>query len=130
MARETKQILLVAGHNAFREALAVRLNQEADLEVAWQAGSIADTRDVHLDGIDVAVVDPLLPDGNGLVLIREMSVANPSALGLVLSSKLDPARYHQALGAGAVEVLSTNISMEEVINTVRSAASAESLFGK
>ena len=130
MARETKQILLVAGHNAFREALAVRLNQEADLEVAWQAGSIADTRDVHLDGIDVAVVDPLLPDGDGMVLIREVSVAIQNALALVLSPKLDPARYHQALGAGAVEVLSTNASMEEVINMVRSAASAESLFGK
>jgi len=130
MAKQMKYILLVAAHNAFREALAIRLSQEEDLEVTWQAGSIANTHNVHLDGIDVAIVDPLLPDGNGLVLIREMSVANPSALGLVLSPKLDPARYHQALGAGAVEVLSTNASMEEVINMVRSAASAESLFGK
>ena len=125
MARETKQILLVAGHNAFREALAVRLNQEADLEVAWQAGSIADTHDVHLDGIDVAVVDPLLPDGDGVVLIREVSVANPNALALVLSPKLDPARYHQALGAGAVEVLSTDTRLEELIDAVRRAASAQ-----
>ena len=125
MARETKQILLVAGHNAFREALAVRLNQEADLEVAWQAGSIADTHDVHLDGIDVAVVDPLLPDGDGVVLIREVSVANPNALALVLSPKLDPSRYHQALGAGAVEVLSTDTRLEELIDAVRRAASAQ-----
>jgi len=125
VARETKQILLVAGHNAFREALAVRLNQEADLEVAWQAGSIADTHDVHLDGIDVAVVDPLLPDGDGVVLIREVSVANPNALALVLSPKLDPSRYHQALGAGAVEVLSTDTRLEELIDGVRRAASAQ-----
>src|SRR3712207_7535472 len=47
----------------------------------------------------------LLPDGDGLVLIREVSVANPNALALVLSHKLDPAVHHQALGAGAVEVL-------------------------
>jgi DNA-binding NarL/FixJ family response regulator len=125
VARETKRILLVARHNAFREALAVRLNQEADLEVAWQAASIADTRDVHLDGIDVAVVDPLLPDGDGMVLIREVSVANPNALALVLSTKLDPARYHQALGAGAVEVLSTDTRLEELIDAVRRAASAQ-----
>ena len=125
MADEIKCILLVANHNAFREALAVRLNQEDDLEVAWQAGSITDTREVHLNGIDVALVDPLLPDGDGLELIREVSVANPNALGLVLSHKLDPAMHHQALGAGAVEVLSTNASMEEVINAVRRSASAE-----
>ena len=62
MADETKRILLAVHHNAFREALAMRLEQEEDLEVAWQAGSITDTRDVHLDGVDVAVVDPVLPD--------------------------------------------------------------------
>ena len=125
MTKETKRILLVAEHNAFREALAIRLDQEEDLEVAWQAGSVTDTRDVHLDGIDVAVVDPLLPDGDGLVLIREVSVANPNALALVLSHKLDPATHHQALGAGAVQVLTTNASMEEVINAVRRSAETE-----
>jgi DNA-binding NarL/FixJ family response regulator len=125
LTKETKRILLVAQHNAFREALAIRLDQEEDLEVAWQAGSVADTRDIHLDGIDVAVVDPLLPDGDGLVLIREVSVANPNALALVLSHKFDPATHHQALGAGAVEVLTTNASMEEVINAVRRSAETE-----
>ena len=125
MANKTKRILLVTHHNAFREALAIRLDQEEDLEVAWQAGSVADTREVHLDGIDVAVVDPFLPDGDGLVLIREVSVANPNDLALVLSHKLDPAVHHQALGAGAVEVLTTTASTEEVINAVRRAASAE-----
>ncbi len=122
---ETKRILVVAHHNAFREALAMRLNQEEDLEVAWQAGSMTDTRDVHLDGVDVALVDPLLPDGDGLELIREVSVANPTALALVLSHKLDPALYHQALGAGVVEVLATNAALEEVIDAVRRSAATE-----
>ena len=85
MEEEPKRILVVAHHNVFREALAMRLNQEDDLEVAWQAGSISDTRDVHLDGIDVALVDPFLPDGDGLELIREVSVANPDAVALLLS---------------------------------------------
>lgn len=119
MDKETTRILVVAPHNAFREALAMRLDLEEDLEVAWQAGSITDTRDVHLDGIDVALVDPLLPDGDGLKLIREVSVANPKALALVLSHKLDEALYQQALGAGAVEVLATNTGLEEVIDAVR-----------
>ena len=125
MAQKTKRILLVADHNAFREALAIRLNQEEDLEVAWQSGSIADTRNVHLNGVDVALVDPLLPDGDGLELIREVSVANPDALALVLSHRLDPALYHQALGAGAVEVLATSTGIEEVINAVKRSADAE-----
>jgi len=120
--KDTKRILLVAAHNVFREALAARLSQEADLEVAWQAGSVGDTRDIHLDGIDVAVVDPLLPDGDGMVLIREVSVANPNALALVLSHRLDDAVYHQALGAGAVEVLSTRTPIEDFIHAIRRTA--------
>jgi DNA-binding NarL/FixJ family response regulator len=117
--KDTKRILLVAAHNAFREAMAARLSQEADQEVAWQAGSVADTSDVHLDGIDVAVVDPLLPDGDGMVLIREVSVANPNALALVFSPKLDPAVYNQALGAGAVEILPTDTPIEDFIDAIR-----------
>ena len=124
MAEETKRILLVVHHNTFREALAMRLNQEEDLEVAWQAGSMTDTRDVHLDGVDVALVDPSLPDGDGLKLIREVSVANPNALALVLSHKLEPALYQKALGAGAVEVLATNAGIGEVIDAVRRSATA------
>jgi two-component system, NarL family, response regulator DevR len=125
VADKTKRVLVVVHHNAFREALAMRLDQEDDLEVAWQAGSMTDTRDIHLDGIDVAVVDPLLPDGDGLELIREVSVANPTALALVLSHKLDPALYQKALGAGAVEVLATNADIGEVIDAVRGSATAE-----
>jgi two-component system, NarL family, response regulator DevR len=120
-----KRILVVVHHNAFREALAMRLDQEDDLEVAWQASSMSDTREVHLDGIDVAMVDPFLPDGDGLELIREVSVANPNALALVLSHKLDAELYHQALGAGATEVLATNTGIEEVIEAVRRSAAAE-----
>ncbi len=96
----------------------MRLEQEEDLEVAWQAGSMTDTRDVHLDGIDVALVDPLLPDGDGLELIREMSMNNPNASALVFSPELDKALYQQALGAGAVGVLATSISIQEVIDAV------------
>ena len=125
MAEEMKRVLVVVHHNAFREALAMRLDQEDDLEVAWQAGSMTDTRDIHLDGVDVALVDPFLPDEDGLELIREVSVANPNALALVLSHRLDPALYQRALGAGAVQVLSANTGIGEVIDAVRGSATAE-----
>ncbi len=38
---------------------------------------------------------------------------------LVLSHRLNPAVYHQALGAGAAEVLSTSAPIEELINALR-----------
>jgi two-component system response regulator DevR len=123
MVNRAKRLLLVSKYAAFRQALAMVLNEEEDLEVAWQAGSVVETCGMHLDGIDVAVVDPLLPDGDGLELIREMSVANPHAKALVLSHELDEAVYYRALGVGAADVLFTmNASLEEIINAVRRAA--------
>ena len=52
-----------------------------------------------------------------------MGVANPNALAL--SHKLDPAVYQKASGAGAVEVLATNMGIEEVIDAARGSAAAE-----
>ena len=87
-----KRVLLVNPHNAFREAMAMKLNQEPSLEVVWQAGSLKEAHGIHRDGIDLAVVDPLLLGGDeGMVLVREVSVANPNASALVLTSSLDPA---------------------------------------
>ena len=119
-----KRVLLVNPHNAFREAMAMKLNQEPDLEVVWQAGSLEEAHGIHRDGIDLAVVDPLLLDGDdGMVLVREVSIANPNASALVLTSSLDPAVRERALRAGAVEVLTTSANSEEVINAIRRLAS-------
>src|ERR687883_1251876 len=116
----TKCVLLVNPHNAFREAMTMKLNQEPDLEVVWQAGSLKEAHGIHLDGIDLAVVDPVLLGGDdGMVLVREVSVANPNASALVLTSSLGPAVRERALGAGAVEVLTTPAKGEEVINAIR-----------
>ena len=115
-----KRVLLVNPHNAFREAMAMKLNQEPGLEVVWQAGSLEEAHGVHLDGIDLAVVDPVLLDRDeGMVLVREVSVSNPNASALVLTTSLDPAVRERALGAGAVEVLTTSANGEEVINAIR-----------
>ena len=115
-----KHIVLLNPPNAFREAIAMKLNQEPGLEVVWQAGSLEEARGVHLDGIDLAIVDPLLLGGDdGMVLVREVSVANPNASALVLTSSLDPAVRERALGAGAVEVLTTSANSKEVINAIR-----------
>ena len=115
-----KRILLVNPHNAFREAIAMKLNQEPGMEVVWQAGSLEEAHGIHLDGIDLAIVDPVLLGGDeGMVLVREVSVANPNASALVLTSSLDPAVRERALRAGAVEVLTTSANGEESINAIR-----------
>ena len=119
-----KRIFLLSGHNAFREALALLLNEMSDLEVVSQAASLAEVGYVNLDhNIDVALVDLPLSDGEGMALIRQLSTHHGDAVALVLSSSvLTPSGIGRALGAGAVGVLSTSTSLEEVVEAIRSSA--------
>ena len=100
------------------------LGEESDLEVVWQAGSLAEA--VNLDhNIDIALVDPSLSDGDGLEVVREVSsrrkAANAAPIALVLtSSGSEPAIFKRALEAGAVAVFSTSNSLEELVEAIRS----------
>ena len=61
----TIRVMLVEDHIAFRQALAFLLMREPDLEVVAQAGSLAQARQMLDTPLDVVVVDPGLPDGDG-----------------------------------------------------------------
>jgi DNA-binding NarL/FixJ family response regulator len=100
------------------------LKETSDLEVVSQAGSLAEMGEVNLDhNIDVALVDLPLSDGEGMALIRELSTDHGDAVALVLSSSvLTPSGIERALGAGAVGVLSTSTSLEEILEAIRSSA--------
>jgi len=114
-------VLLVEDHAAFRQALAKIFESENDLEAEAEAGSLAEGRRRvgRLDGIDVAIVDLSLPDGDGTDLVRELSEAGSGVPVLVLTESQDRERHAQALGAGAHEVLTKDVSVEEIISRAR-----------
>ena len=58
------RVLLVDDHATFREPLAFMFDREPEFEVVAQAGSLEEALGV-LEGIDFAVVDLDLPDGDG-----------------------------------------------------------------
>ena len=110
-----KRILLTEDHAAFRKALAFMLEREPGLEVAAQAGSVAEVRASDNGGFDVAVVDLMLPDGDGTEVIRELREANPDLSILTLSADRDPGR---ALEAGADETLGKDASLTDIVAAV------------
>ena len=127
-----KRIFLLSGHNAFREALTLVLNETSDLEVVAQADSLAGVGEVNLDhNIDVALVNLPLSEGEGMALIRQLSTHNGDAVALVLSSSvLTPSGIGRALGAGAAGVLSTSTSLEEILEAIRSSAGSMSSIAR
>ena len=118
-----KRLFLLSGHKAFREAMACVLEQESDLEVISQAGSLADMADANLDhNIDVALVDLSLSDGDAMAALRELSTQHGDVAVLGLNSSGPSSSIMRALGAGAAGVLAAPASLEEVVDAIRSSA--------
>ena len=114
---EMKRVVLIEDHTAFRLALAMVLDREPGMEVVAQAGTLEEGRAcAQGGGFDLAVVDLMLPDGDGTLAVRELRETNPEARILVLSadSSLD-----RALEAGADEALGKDIGLGDVIAAIK-----------
>ena len=114
-----KRILLVEDHTAFREAMATHLESDSDLEVAAQAGSLAEARAIASAQFDVAIIDIYLPDGNGLDLVRQLREDAPHIKTLVLTGSVDPNAESLSREAGVDEVLFKSAGTEEIADAIR-----------
>jgi two-component system response regulator DevR len=120
------KVMLVEDHAAFRQALVFVLKSEQGLEVVAQAGSLAEARKAFGDGVglggrrlDVALIDLLLPDGDGTELVGELRRANPSIKVIVLSADLWPWRIDELSRAGVDAVLDKVQSPRQITREVR-----------
>ncbi len=123
---ELVRVLLVEDHAIFRELFASVFEEEPGFEVVAQVGTLAEAREV-LEGVDVAVVDLDLPDGEGTDLIGELRTRSPHAVALVLTASLDLGMYAQAVEAGAAGILHKSSRIEDIVDTVRRLRSGEQL---
>lgn len=127
---DSTRILLVEDHASFRQALAFMFEREKEFVVTGQAGTLAEARAFlrkSRDGVDVAVVDLALPDGDGFELIEELST-RPEVTTLVLSASLEPARFAQAVEAGAAGVLHKSAAIGDIVDAVRRLRAGEALL--
>jgi DNA-binding NarL/FixJ family response regulator len=128
--KDSTRILLVEDHASFRQALAFMFEREKEFVVTGQAGTLAEAHAFirkARDGVDVAVVDLGLPDGDGFELIEELA-SRPDVTTLVLSASLEPARFAQAVEAGASGVLHKSAAIGEIVDAVRRLRSGEALL--
>ncbi|MEJ7873102.1 MAG: response regulator transcription factor [Rubrobacteraceae bacterium] len=129
--KATTHILLVEDHASFRQALAFMFDREPEFEVVAQAGSLAETHEVlgsMPEGMDVAVVDLGLPDGDGFELIEEFSRGERRITTLVLSASLEPDRFARAVEAGASGVLHKATAISDIVEAVRRLRAGEALL--
>jgi DNA-binding NarL/FixJ family response regulator len=118
------KVMLVEDHAPFRQALAFVLQREQELEVVAPAGSLAEARRALEGGglggrLDVALIDLVLPDGDGTDLIAELRRSDPAVKVVVLSADLWPWRIDELLRAGVDAVLDKVQSPRQIAREVR-----------
>jgi two-component system catabolic regulation response regulator CreB len=126
-----KRILFVEDNSDFRRAFTQALGEALapeQLDVAFvEAGSLAEARArLRAGGLDAALIDVTMPDGNGLDLLREMNNgADTSIPTLVLTANLDTSVAARAMEVGAMGALSKLASMPETVGAIKRLTDAE-----
>ena len=118
------RVLLVDDHACFRQPLARVLDDESDISVFGQAGTVAEARPL-LDEADIAVVDLDLPDGSGLDLLQPLKGFGANYKALVLTANANIIEEAWAVEAGASGVLHKTIGTDDLILTIRRLAAGE-----
>jgi DNA-binding NarL/FixJ family response regulator len=97
------RVLLADDHNAVRRALAVLLEEEADIEVVGEAvnGQMAVDLTRQLSP-DVVLMDVNMPILNGIQAMRIIRAVSPTVRVIALSGSDTVERRSEILAAGAV----------------------------
>src|SRR5579883_3643745 len=133
-ATERARVLIVDDHPAVREALAVRIGRQPDLEVCGEASDTNEAlRLVSEESPDVAVVDISLKTGNGIDLIKRIKDRNDHIRIVVWSMHSESLYAERALRAGALGYVNKDQATDtivEAIHRVRQGRSEERRVGK
>ncbi len=124
------RVFLVDDHEVVRRGVAEVLEDDPELVVVGEAGTIAEAL-ARCPAVrpDVVVVDMRLPDGDGAGLVRRLGEQLPGARCLVLSSYTDEAAVTAAAAAGAAGYLVKQVRGADLVSAVRTVAAGGTLTG-
>jgi DNA-binding NarL/FixJ family response regulator len=126
---DTIRVVLVDDHEVVRRGVSDLLSLEDDIEVVGEAGTFAEaTARIPALKPDVVVLDVRLPDGNGVVLCRELRSKMPELQVLMLTSFSDDDALFDAILAGAAGYVLKQIRGDDLVDAVRTIGRGGSLL--
>jgi DNA-binding NarL/FixJ family response regulator len=119
-SKKRARVLIVDDHPAVREALAMRIGRQSDLEVCGEAADLAEALRLVADTQpDVAVVDISLKTGCGIDLIKRIKDRNDSVRMLVWSTHSESLYAERALRAGALGYINKDQATDKIVEGIR-----------
>jgi two-component system, NarL family, response regulator DevR len=126
---DTTRVLIVEDHQVVAEGLAALINDQKDMKVVGQAGTVADSiaQAAELKP-DLVLVDFRLTDGTGAdagTAIRQM---RPETKLIFLTREDSDAARFAALEAGASGFIHKSRAAQDVVDAIRTVADGGNLF--
>ncbi len=113
-------VYLLDDHEMVRRGLRDILTAEADIELVGEAATVIDgVKGIASTKPDVALVDIVLPDGNGVEVCEAVKRLAPDVKTLVLTSFSDDDTLFSAIDAGAAGYVLKRIAGRELVKSVR-----------
>jgi two-component system response regulator NreC len=116
-------VVLADDHHVVRRGIRALLEAEADIKVTGEAGTgVEAVQLVQQLKPDVLVVDLMLADMSGLLVIRQSRKKSPKTASVVLSMYGNDCYVVEALQAGAKSYVLKDCPPEELLRAVREVA--------
>jgi DNA-binding NarL/FixJ family response regulator len=129
-ARKMIRVFVLDDHEVVRRGLKELLDAEPDMEVVGEAATAESAVGrVPVLGVNVAVLDVRLPDGDGVEVCREIRSASPGTACLMLTGYGDDRAVLAAIMAGAAGYAMKHAPGTDVVESVRAVAEGRSALG-
>ncbi len=122
-------VFLVDDHEVVRRGVRELLESEGDITVVGEAGRQSEALILIPEAMpDVVLLDVRLPDGDGIEICRDIRSTSPEIHCIMLTSYADDEAFIGAVLAGAAGYVLKQINGNDLVNSVRRAATGESLL--
>ncbi len=122
------RLLLVDDHEVVRIGLRTLLNDEPDMEVVAEAGTVAEAVKMCAQfQPDVMLLDVRLPDGSGIDACRAIRRSSPCQV-LILTSYADDELVMEAINSGAAGYVLKQIGIEELLRAIRAVGAGDAVL--
>ena len=126
---EPISVLLVDDHALVRQGVRAFLGTQPDISVVAEASSGEEgVRLAAEHAPDVALMDLIMPDIDGVEATRRLKSRSPRTKVIVLTSYHDDEHIFPAIRAGALSYVLKEIGPEELADSVRKAARGEAVL--
>ncbi|MDD5595969.1 MAG: response regulator transcription factor [Candidatus Omnitrophica bacterium] len=123
------RIFLCDDHTLFRQGIRKLLELEPDIAVVGEAGNGQEMLNIlKKSGPDIILMDIGMPDLDGVTATYKAKKILPRVKIIILTVYEDEAHIFQAIKAGAMGYLLKDVSIEELIEAMRSVYKGEALI--